>query len=265
MSENNEAASVEPSESTGLLDGVEAQDSSQSDSQEAQLKTEVDHRASDSIPDDEAIERPDYFPENFWDKDKGEPDVEALAKSWKDLRKQISQGKHKAPPEGKYDLSSFGEGADQLPLVPVYKEWAAKHGLSQAAFDEFADNVVKMANEVVGNQPEIDAAAERKALGPNADAKINGMVNWARGLVNKGIWSAEDFDEFKVMGGTAKGISALMKIREAYEGRIPTESAPIEGMPTDTELQAMVGDPKYQTDPAYRQKVERMFNARYNS
>jgi hypothetical protein len=56
-----------------------------------------------------------------------------------------------------------------------------------------------------------------------------------------------------------------MKIRESYEGRIPTESSPIEGMPSDQELQAMVGDPKYQTDAAYRQKVERMFNARYNS
>jgi len=65
------------------------------------------------------------------------------------------------------------------------------------------------------------------------------------------------------MRGTARGLSALMKVREAFEGRIPIESSPIEGAPTDAELQSMVGDPKYQTDPAYRQKVERLFNARY--
>jgi hypothetical protein len=55
-----------------------------------------------------------------------------------------------------------------------------------------------------------------------------------------------------------------MKVRESYEGRIPIESQPIEGQPTDVELQQMVGDPKYQSDPAYRQKVERLFAQRYN-
>jgi len=263
MSENNEASSVEPSESTGLLDGVEAQDSSQGDSQKDTTKSEIEHRASDSIPADEPKAKPDYLPDNFWNKEKNEADIEAMAKSWTDLRKMVSQGKHKAPPEGKYDLSSFGENAETLPMVPVFKDWAAKNGVSQAAFDELAGQLTDMSKEYT-QAPEVDAAAERKALGPNAEAKINGMVSWARGLVNKGVWSKDDFEEFKIMGGTARGLSALVKIREAYEGRIPVESSPMEGMPTDAELQSMVGDPKYQSDPAYRQKVERLFNARYN-
>ncbi len=263
MSDNNEAASVEPSESVGLLDGVQAQDDSQVDSQ-APEKTEIEHRAAESIPEDEAIDKPDWWPENFWDKDKNEPDLEGMAKSWKDMRKIVSKGAHKAPPEGKYDLSAFGEKAEELPMVPVFKDWAAKNGVSQAAFDELAGTLTNMAMDAMGNQPEIDAAAERKALGPNADAQINGMVNWARGLVNKGVWSPEDFEEFKIMGGTARGLKALQKIRSAYEGNIPIESTPIDGMPTDLELQQMVGDPKYKTDPAYRQKVERLFNQRYS-
>ena len=61
------------------------------------------------------------------------------------------------------------------------------------------------------------------------------------------------------MGGTASGMRAVMKMREAYEGRIPVESAPVEGAPSKDELYAMVGDPKYKTDPAFRQKVEKMF------
>jgi len=85
------------------------------------------------------------------------------------------------------------------------------------------------------------------------------MVDWARGLVSKGVWGQEDFEEFKVMGGTAKGLRALMKIREAYEGRVPIESAPMEGAPSKEELYQMVGDPKYKTDAAFRQKVERLF------
>ena len=90
------------------------------------------------------------------------------------------------------------------------------------------------------------------------------MVNWARGLVNKGVWGAEDFEEFKVMGGTAKGLKALMKVREAYEGRIPVESAPIDGGESDEELRAMIND-QYYKDPAYRAKVERKFQQRYGS
>jgi hypothetical protein len=110
-----------------------------------------------------------------------------------------------------------------------------------------------MAGEVV------DPAEEMKKLGPNGGAVVNGMVDWARGLVNKGVWGKDDFEEFKIMGGTARGLNALMKIREAYEGRIPIESAPLEGTPSKDELYAMVADPKYNNDPAYRQKVERMF------
>ena len=261
MSDKEEVA-VEPGEPAGLLDGVDTQDSSQDDSP-APEKTAIDHRASDSIPEDEPIDRPDWWPENFWNKDNNEPDLEGMAKSWKDMRKIVSKGAHKAPPEGKYDLSAFGEAAEELPMVPVFKEWAAQNGISQAAFDDIAGKLSSMAGEAQGGQV-IDAAAERRALGTNADAQINGMVSWARGMVNKGISTAEDFDEFKIMGGTAKGLKALQKLRSAYEGNIPTESAPIDGMPTDLELTAMVGDPKYKTDPSYRAKVERLFNQRYN-
>lgn len=262
MNDNTEVNN-EPGESSGLLDSVAIDEGGQ-DSQAPQDKT-IEHRASDSIPPDEPKAKPDYIPDNFWNKEKNEVDLEAMSKSWSDLRKTVSKGAHKAPPEGKYDLSSFGDNAESLPMVPVFKDWAAKNGVSQAAFDELAGSLTGMVAEAQGGQIQIDAAAERKSLGPNADAQINGMVSWARGLVNKGVWSAEDFDEFKIMGGTAKGLKALQKIRSAYEGSIPTESTPLDGMPTDQELQAMVGDPKYQSDANYRAKVERMFAARYNN
>ena len=92
---------------------------------------------------------------------------------------------------------------------------------------------------------------------------VDDMVNWARGLVNKGVWSPDDFEEFKIMGGTARGIKALMKVRESYEGRIPIESAPLPGSSSKDELYQMVQDPKYKTDAAYRQKVEKMFQATF--
>jgi len=77
--------------------------------------------------------------------------------------------------------------------------------------------------------------------------------------VQKGIWSKDDFEEFKVMGGTAKGIAALEKLRESYEGRLPVETVPVEGAPSKEQLYQMVADPKYYNDPSYRAKVEKLF------
>jgi hypothetical protein len=252
-----ETATAEPGNS-GLLDSVTVEDSNQPD-QNSQA-VQIDHKQRDaSVPEPEdPLERPDYWPENFWNKDTNEPDLEGIAKSWRDLRGKISKGAHNAPANGQYDLSSFGEQANDNPIATTLSGWAKDNGLSQAQFDDLATQLQTQAQEIMSGEV-IDPAAEMKQLGPNANAVVNGMVDWARGLVNKGVWSKDDFEEFKIMGGTARGLTALMKIRSAYEGRVPIESAPVEGAPSKEELYAMVGDPKYHTDPAYRQKVERMF------
>lgn len=252
-----EMATAEPGNS-GLLDSVTVEDSNQPD-QNSQA-VQIDHKQRDaSVPEPEdPLERPDYWPENFWNKDTNEPDLEGIAKSWRDLRGKISKGAHNAPANGQYDLSSFGEQANDNPIATTLSGWAKDNGLSQAQFDDLATKLQTQAQEIMSGEV-IDPAAEMKQLGPNANAVVNGMVDWARGLVNKGVWSKDDFEEFKIMGGTARGLTALMKIRSAYEGRVPIESAPVEGAPSKEELYAMVGDPKYHTDPAYRQKVERMF------
>ena len=251
-----DTATVEPG-GTGLLDNVQVSDETKPDNPQA---VEIDHKAAapDAPAAEDPLERPDFWPENFWKKDSNEPDLEGIAKSWSDLRKQISQGKHKAPADGKYDLKAFGEEADTNPIATTLSGWAKDNGLSQAAFDDLVDNLQTQARELMQGDM-VDPASEMKQLGPNAGAIVNGMVDWARGLVNKGVWSKDDFEEFKIMGGTARGITALMKVREAYEGRVPTQSAPLEGAPSKDELYQMVQDPKYKTDPAYRQKVEKMF------
>jgi len=245
----------QPSESTGLLDGVTA-DTPEDQAANPQA-TEISHK---NEPNPGAPKtRPEYLPENFWNQETGEPDVEGMAKSWRDLRAKISKGAHNAPADGKYNLESFGDQADGNPIAETLVSWAKENGLSQAQFDDLASQLRAKSQEVMGAEM-IDPAAEMKRLGPNGNAIISGMVDWARGLVNKGVWSKDDFEEFKIMGGTARGLQALLKVREAYEGRVPIESSPQDGAPSKEELYAMVADPKYKTDAAYRQKVERLFS-----
>lgn len=249
----------QPAEEGGLLDSATVDDNAAE--QQAPDQTSISHLAPKE--DDTPLERPDWWPENFWKKDDSAPDLEGIAKSWMDLRKQISQGKHKAPADGKYDTSAFGAIPDTDPVKGHVLNWAKEYGVSQAALDTLVGEVVQMS---VGNAEETQRslAQEKAALGPNADVVIKGMTDWARGLVNKGIWGKDDFEEFKYMGGTANGLKALAKIREAYEGtRIPTQSMPVEGAPSKDELYQMVADPKYKTDPAYRAKVEKMFHSTF--
>jgi len=259
------------SESTGLLDGTspEPEEASTENPQEV----EIEHRDPEELKakeefekgeeDDEEFERPDWYPQNFWNEEKSMPDIEKLAKSWSDLRKQISQGKHKAPEDGKYDTAVFGDTPEDDPLRNHVMNWAKDYGVSQAALDDLVGQVVDM-NVNNATQVEQNIADEKKALGPNADARINSIAKWGAGLVQKGVWTEADYDEFKVMGGTARGIAALEKLRGSYEGRIPVESAPVDGAPTKEELYQMVADERYQTDPSYRQKVERAFQQNFS-
>ncbi len=200
----------------------------------------------------------------FWNKDGNEPLLEEIAKSYTELEKKFRAGKHKAPEGGKYDTSVLGGDISDDPLASAYVGWAAKYGLSQEAFDEMAGQFA----EIMGGQAEeTQQSRERELamLGPKADAIIKGHVQWAKGLVQKGIWSAEDFEEFKVWGGTARGLNALTKLRETYEGRVPVESVQMEGAPSKEELYEMVGRPEYKTDPAYRRKVEKLFQQTFGS
>jgi hypothetical protein len=243
------------SQEAGLLDGATiAEEGQQVDT----TKTEMSHLQPQEN-DDEPLERPDWWPENFWKKDDSAPDLEGIAKSWMDLRKQISQGKHKPPADGKYDTSAFGDTPEDDPIRSHVMSWAQEYGVSQAALDSLVGQVVAMQGDQQ-QQVKMSIEQEKRALGPNADVMIKSATDWASGLVRKGIFSKDDFEEFKYAAGTAKGLKMMLKLRESYENiKIPVNSAPVDGAASKDELYAMVADPKYQSDPAYRAKVEKMF------
>ena len=124
--------------------------------------------------EDVEYERPEYFPEKFWNEADG-PDIEGLVNSYRELEKNFSQGKHKAPEEG-YDIS-FAEQkgiAQDDALLGKFQGWAKEHGVSQAAFEALAKDYIdtEMSNL---EQYDTDVRAEKAKLGP--DAKLNSTLN----------------------------------------------------------------------------------------
>lgn len=252
------------SETEGLL----AEATVESDDNQQQEETTIPHQQADTEPsiddltiaaEDEEIDfdRPDWYPEKFWNEDG--PDIENLAKSYGELQKKFSQGKHKAPDE--YDTSIFNEASVEPTdeLLETYVAWSKQHNISQSAFEELGKQFIEMAGEIEDDE-RIFVEEELKKLGPNADATIKSMTDWANGLVRKGVWGEDDFEEFTIMGGTAQGMKALQKIRSYYgDQTVPVNVGVPEGAPSKDELNSMVADPRYQTDPAFRAKVEAAF------
>ena len=254
----------------GLL--AEAQVEGDDNQQQAE-EPSIPHQLTDNEPSVDSVtvakegeeielEKPEWYPEKFWNEDDG-PDLENLVKSYNELQKKFSQGKHKSP--DKYDTAIFEEAGigDDDPLYSVYKDWAKENGVSQAAFEQLAGTFIEMA-QGESQQAEISYKEEYEKLGPNADIAIKSMTDWASSLVRKGVWSDDDFEEFKIMGGTAQGLRALQKIRSYYGDKpVPIDVSPTSDAPSKEELMAMVGKPEYQSDPAYRAKVEKMFENVY--
>jgi hypothetical protein len=209
--------------------------------------------------------KPNYemLPEKFW-KD-GAPRVDEALKARSELEKQFKRGDHKTPEN--YDTSFLAAKGvtDDDPLVGSFKSWAKENGVSQAAFQKLAENYIELQMQQQ-SQVKINVEAEKQKLGPNADQVISEMVTWGQSMVKRGVWSQDDFDEFKIMGGTARGLNALMKVREFYGDmrRIPTDVASTSDRPSKDELQSMIGDPRYKSDPAFRRKVEKAFEEMYS-
>ena len=258
-------------ETEGLL--AEAQ--IEGDDNQQQEEQTISHQLPDTEPslddvtvakegEEVELSKPDWYPDKFWNEEEG-PDLENLVKSYNELQKKFSQGKHKAPE--KYDDTVFKDAGigDDDELFSTYRDWAKENGISQSAFEDLATKFISM-SQLEAEQGQVSFEEEYKKLGNNADATIKSMTDWAQGLVRKGVWSEADFEEFKIMGGTAQGIRALQKVRSYYGDKaIPVDVGPIDGAPSKEELMAMVGKPEYNSDPAYRAKVEKMFEQVYGS
>ena len=223
-------------------------------------KPEEDKLGEEQAADDnEEYEKPEYFPDKFWDEKDG-PDIEALVKSYNELQKKFSQGGHKAPKD--YDTNFLQDqqiDAKEDPLVKEYTDWAKKYGITQEAYEDLAKTFIDN-NMAIAERTQADLTEQKKMLGNKADERINSIMKFGDALKEKGVLSDQELEEFDNMAGSALGVKVIEKIR-SYYGEQPIPSvAPTEelGMSKD-EIKAMVADPKYGKDPAYTLKVEKLF------
>ena len=169
--------------------------------------------------------RPEWLPEQFWDAEKG-ANLEALAKSQRDLRAQISRGDHKPPEKpDAYALPAI-EGVKVEDLVPADNPlWQAvrteahKAGVTQAQLNAvLSPYLAGLAEHAKANDPAAREAAqaatltaELAKLGPNGPALVRDIGGQIKGMVTRGSLSAAEGRELLGMS-TAAGISAMAKL-----------------------------------------------------
>lgn len=230
----------------------------------------IEHRADAEVEDqpteEETLERPEWFPEKFWDEKEG-PDLENIVKSYEELQKKFSQGQHKAPKEYNTEVLTEAGYEASDPLVSTYLDWAQKYGVNQAAFDELAKNITAMAGEDMAAL-QLDIETERKALGPNADAILASNTKWADSLQTKGLISKEERKELSIWGGSAIGQRLMQKVRSMTGdmSKIPVAEVADAGVSEEDfkrSMQSKIADPRYGNDPAFTRSVEKEYEQRY--
>ena len=239
-------------------------DSAQIEDTEVKEEDPISHRPEDEdLADDIEFERPEYYPDKFWDENEG-PDVEGLVKSYNELEKKFHMGDHKPPKDGNYNLD-FVEGKVEKDdeILNTTVEIMKKYNAPQAMVQDLVGTILEKTGTEL-ERIETDNEEQMEILGPKAQELINNTGRMGANLHTKGVLSDEEYEEFKFMGNTALGVRVFNKIFNAYgEKNIPVVEASADIGVSDEELRAMVGDPRYKSEPAFRAKVEKMFEKRY--
>ena len=219
-------------------------------SAEAPIAVHEQPEEAQASTEDDTLERPDYYPEKFWDEDG--PDVEKLAKSYAELEKKFKSGKHKAPDE--YDVSGLSDqGLDaEDPTVSVYQEWAKENGISQDAFEDLASRVLALSKQEQESM-EYNQREEMSKLGKNAQEKIQ-MVE--RSLMKVPLTNSER-ESLAGSLNNADAINAFVKYHQSLTNEnIPITPVVNKAEMTKEDLDAAISDPRWRTDAPWRTKIE---------
>lgn len=263
----NNATSNNKDDSGSLLSVKPAEKSTASMDDVSAPHLEVDpNDKPQEIDSDEELDfvRPEFFPENFWDEESG-PDVEGLAKAYSELRAKMSAGKHKAPKDGKYEVTSLKDRgvADDDPMLKDFVGLAKEQGLSQEQFDQMIDLYTGHMG-TMQDQAKTSRDSEMKKLGRNGEKIVQSTEQWLTKMQTSGTLNQDEIEAIGRASNNASFISALHKIRGSYmETDIPGLEMQENQKVSLNDVQSMMADPKYGKDPAYTKKVEDMVYSMY--
>lgn len=167
----------------------------------------------------EIADRPEFLEEQFWNSEKGEANIEVLAKSYKDLRTEFNKRNDDKVGETFEDYATEDFFATQEiaeikddPAMKIALEAAKESGLGVKQAHSFIN---KFMSEMSALKPQpVDMKEELMKLGKNGPHMVSGIKTWVDGIKNRGDINEEVHAEILKLGATAAGIKALDFLRQ---------------------------------------------------
>lgn len=238
---------------------------------------------------DSKPQRPEHIPEKFWDAEKGEVNVDAMAKSYAELEKKGAAKAPTAPADGE-NLT------DEQKAAKAEAEKAARETLGLPSTEQLTEVRQKMTEKLLAGEAFDDAdyapfekmgldrdtidtfAAGLKALGEVHKAAVHkeaggednykAMLEWAKAEFTDAEVEAYNRDvhsgDQAVSLNAVRGLAARFKLASGHSGKDVTKGGgarTIEGYRSKAEMTADMRDPKYAKDPAFREEVARKVKA----
>lgn len=231
-------------------------------------------------------EKPEGFPDEYWDAENGGVNAQALfdglkkqEKIAKDLREKMGKGQHKAPEKPDDYKLELSEELQALvpsddPLMAKARQRAHEHGMSQEAFQGFISEIIAdMAELATGESPESAEAAEAKrkeyiqneikAIGPNGPQVLRAVESWGKELLAEGTINEGDLETMVNEGlVSAKMVQLFNRLRSRMGGsEIPLN--PIDdGLPPDSEIAETINAAYESKNEAKIKKAEELLDKR---
>lgn len=160
-------------------------------------------------------------------------------------------------------LAAYFEPDD--PMLAAFREVAHANGLPAASFGPLVSQFMAKAIAMGAVAEPVDFAAVMKALDPNpirAHQRVADLDAALTLAVGNGVLTKAERAELDLLALRPEGVRALEKIMSLA----PQERALPAGVgnlvPSKDELQTMMRDPRYNTDPEYTARVSAGFQAR---
>jgi hypothetical protein len=217
-------------------------------------------------------ERPAHIPEKFWDADKGEARWEDLAKSYAELEAKFS-GKTEEPAKSdtlKIEKSDgdFTTEDTSNPITSAFEGFAKVYQDSNG--QPGADDIQKIVDlgipqETVDNYlAGLQALAREQFSNAYAAAggedQFNAAIDWAK----TGLTPAEQDSYNTLVDNQTTARQGIEWLMAKFNAARPSEGTLIEAdadnatgdvFRSNAEVTGMIRDPRYKTDPAFRQDV----------
>lgn len=195
-------------------------------------------------------------PEKYWDAGLNTVNIPALLKSSEDMRRKVSDKPAEKPaaPE-RYeirvpeDLAKTRKVAEDDPLAAAAMDWAKRHGLPQAAFDELVEAFVRQEAEQLdpGKFRDVQMAALKEHYGHRCDEVCKDVGHWFGALMQKDFEAQPDLREAaEELASDARGVMLLKAIRDRLTERgVPGERAARDGAMDEAALRRMQSSEPY--------------------